>query len=118
MANMVRTARGNLVDMNQLFMDNQKGIALGNASLNARGDKVKNGKVVKTVEERRAEYEQSNERVTKTVSVGVDSKKIEEILKKDVEELTSMTPVKKTEPKVSEEKVSEGFSINDILNNN
>lgn len=45
------TAMGKLIDMNQMMMAHQHKIALGNASLNARGDYLKNGVVVRTQEQ-------------------------------------------------------------------
>ena len=47
-----RTARGKQVDMNKLINQNELTIAVGNAKVNARGDKLGvNGEVVKTREE-------------------------------------------------------------------
>jgi hypothetical protein len=47
-----RTARGKQVDMNKLINQNELTIAVGNAKVNARGDKLgANGEVVKTREE-------------------------------------------------------------------
>lgn len=49
----VRTARGQTIDMGALIKQHQNDIALGNGHMNVRGDIVKKGKIVKTVEERR-----------------------------------------------------------------
>jgi len=47
-----RTARGKQVDMNKLINQNELTIAVGNAKVNARGDKLgANGEIVKTREE-------------------------------------------------------------------
>ena len=47
-----RTARGKQVDMNKLINQNELTIAVGNAKVNARGDKLgANGEVIKTREE-------------------------------------------------------------------
>ena len=105
MSNYVRTARGKVIDMHQLFVDNQKSIAVGNASLNARGDLVKHGKVVKTVEERRAEYEVANSRSSTTISLAPDSKLIEEKAMKEVEEFKATPKPKKVKKEVKEEVV-------------
>ena len=51
MSNMYKTARGASIDFNSLRLNNGHVIAVGNAGVNARGDAVKNGKVVKTREE-------------------------------------------------------------------
>lgn len=105
MSNYVRTARGKVIDMHQLFVDNQKSIAVGNASLNARGDLVKHGKVVKTVEERRAEYEVANSRSSTTISLAPDSKLTEEKAMKEVEEFRETPKPKKVKKEVKEEVV-------------
>lgn len=105
MSNYVRTARGKVIDMHQLFVDNQKSIAVGNASLNARGDLVKHGKVVKTVEERRAEYEVANSRSSTTISLAPDSKLTEEKAMKEVEEFRVTPKPKKVKKEVKEEVV-------------
>lgn len=105
MSNYVRTARGKVIDMHQLFVDNQKSIAVGNASLNARGDLVKHGKVVKTVEERRAEYEVANSRSSTTISLAPDSKLTEEKAMKEVEEFKVTPKPKKVKKEVKEEVV-------------
>lgn len=105
MSNYVRTARGKVIDMHQLFVDNQKSIAVGNASLNARGDLVKHGKVVKTVEERRAEYEVANSRSSTTISLAPDSKLTEEKAMKEVEEFKVTPKLKKVKKEVKEEVV-------------
>lgn len=105
MSNYVRTARGKVIDMHQLFVDNQKSIAVGNASLNARGDLVKHGKVVKTVEERRAEYEVANSRSSTTISLAPDAKLTEEKAMKEVEEFKVTPKLKKVKKEVKEEVV-------------
>lgn len=105
MSNYVRTARGKVIDMHQLFVDNQKSIAVGNASLNARGDLVKHGKVVKTVEERRAEYEVANSRSSTTISLAPDAKLTEEKAMKEVEEFKATPKPKKVKKEIKEEVV-------------
>ena len=105
MSNYVRTARGKVIDMHQLFIKKKKSIAVGNASLNARGDLVKHGKVVKTVEERRAEYEVANSRSSTTISLAPDSKLTEEKAMKEVEEFRVTPKPKKVKKEVKEEVV-------------
>lgn len=56
MGKQYRTARGQLVDMESLAIANEKTIASGNMGVNAKGDKVKGGKVVQTAAERVAPY--------------------------------------------------------------
>lgn len=114
MSNYVRTARGKVIDMHQLFVDNQKSIAVGNASLNARGDLVKHGKVVKTVEERRAEYEVANSRSSTTISLAPDAKLTEEKAMKEVEEFKATPKPKKVKKEVKEEVVVPVQETDDI----
>lgn len=118
MSNYVRTARGKVIDMHQLFVDNQKSIAVGNASLNARGDLVKHGKVVKTVEERRAEYEVANSRSSTTISLAPDSKLTEEKAMKEVEEFKVTPKPKKVKKEVKEEVVVPVQETADIKSEN
>ena len=117
MANLVRTAKGKLIDLNQLINDNQKATALGNGHMNARGDIIKNGKVVKTVEEQRKEYEEANERtnVTRTVSVS-SAEKLDKFLESEVEELKVSTEPKKEKKETKSKSKVEGLSLTDILN--
>jgi hypothetical protein len=51
MANVHRTARGKGVDLDKLKLMNETTIAVGNADVNARGDIVKGGKIIKTREQ-------------------------------------------------------------------
>lgn len=51
MSNMYTTAKGATIDMNQLKLKNENVIAVGNAGVNARGDIVERGRVVKTREQ-------------------------------------------------------------------
>jgi len=51
MANVYTTSRGKHIDMNRLKLLNEKTIAVGNAGVNARGDQVKGGKIIKSREE-------------------------------------------------------------------
>lgn len=135
MANLVRTAKGRLIDLNQLAKDNQKAVALGNGHMNARGDIIKHGKVVKTVEEQRKEYEEVEAKITvsKNISVSSNSDKLEEVFKQEVEELKPKHLKKAPKPAPLEEPAKpvvneaeivpveepkpadEGFTINDIF---
>ncbi|MEE8233129.1 MAG: hypothetical protein V3R41_00415, partial [Gammaproteobacteria bacterium] len=47
-----RTAKGKPLDMEALRIANEKTIAGGNMSVNAKGDIIQNGKVIKTAKER------------------------------------------------------------------
>ena len=91
MSGMIKTAKGEFIDMDLLYKKNQTEIALGNKSMNARGDLLKNGKVIKTVEERRQEYYKLKEDVKETVALedivinSDDNKK--SIIEEEVKEL-------------------------------
>lgn len=50
-----KSAKGRVVNFDEMVLKNAKTIAVGNANLNARGDLLgKNGKVVQTAEQRNA----------------------------------------------------------------
>lgn len=50
-----KSAKGRVVNFDEMVLKNAKTIAVGNANLNARGDVIgKNGKVVQTAEQRTA----------------------------------------------------------------
>jgi len=51
MPNMYKTARGVSVDLNALKLNNERVVAVGNAGVNARGDLVQNGRIIKTREQ-------------------------------------------------------------------
>lgn len=51
MPNIYKTARGVPLDLNNLKLNNEHTVAVGNAGVNARGDIVKNGQIIKTREQ-------------------------------------------------------------------
>jgi len=55
MARKYRTAKGKMIDMEAMRTANEKTIAAGNMSVNAKGDVIRGGKVVKTAKERATE---------------------------------------------------------------
>lgn len=59
-----RTAKGQLVDIETLAMANEKTVAVGNMGVNAKGDKVKGGRVVVPAAERVAPYHKVKKQVT------------------------------------------------------
>jgi hypothetical protein len=66
----VRTMRGHTLDMSQLISKNEKAIALGNASMNARGDILgARGEIVKRREQVAQEYYASNPKAVKQVAL-------------------------------------------------
>lgn len=59
----IRSMRGDIIDMNALRSANEKTSAVGNAKMNARGDRLgRDGRVVKTKEQVVEEYYRSNPR--------------------------------------------------------
>ena len=67
---MVRSMRGKFVDMARLAAENAHKVALGNASMNARGDRVgPGGKVIKTHEQITSEYHSNNPKAVKQVAL-------------------------------------------------
>lgn len=66
----VTSMRGEVVDMNRLAAKNETTVALGNASMNARGDLLgAGGKVVKTREQLSAEFYASSAKTVKHVAL-------------------------------------------------
>ena len=66
----VKTMRGELIDMGLLVAKNEKAIALGNASMNARGDIVgPNGEVLKARGIAAQDYYASNPKAVKQVAL-------------------------------------------------
>ena len=67
---MVRSMRGASLDMSRLAADNAHKIAIGNASMNARGDRIgPGGKVIKTHEQITSEYHTNNPKAVKQVAL-------------------------------------------------
>jgi len=60
-----KTNRGRTIDMEAMRLANEKAIAAGNMSVNAKGDIVQGGKVVKTAKERVAPSYQKTTQVKK-----------------------------------------------------
>lgn len=65
----VRTMRGQTLDMARLMAQNATKVALGNASMNARGDIVDGKRIVKPREEIAREYHRSNPKAVKQVAL-------------------------------------------------
>ena len=63
-----KTLRGELVDMALFTQANSKQVAIGNASMNAAGDRIgPGGKVIKTRSQIATEYNQTNPRSVRHV---------------------------------------------------
>jgi hypothetical protein len=66
----VKTMRGKELDMSALIAKNPTAIAVGNANMNARGDRIgPGGKIVKRREEIAMEYHENNSQAVKTVGI-------------------------------------------------
>lgn len=103
---MVKSYRGQEVDLNKLIKEQGNNMSLGNTNLNGRGDIVKHGEVVKTREERLNEWMKSHKEETSiNLSEDGSSTKIEEDLVKSntfEENKRIAKPRNKIEPKVEE----------------
>jgi hypothetical protein len=65
----IKSLRGRVIDMTNIMAKHGNKVAVGNAKMNAQGDKLgKNGKIVKTHQEISAEYNQAPKSV-KTVAL-------------------------------------------------
>jgi len=61
-----KTARGRAIDVDAMLLKNEKKIAVGNANLNTRGDKIgPGGKIVKSKEQIANEYYRANPNAVK-----------------------------------------------------
>lgn len=68
-----RTAQGKVIDMEALMAEHEETIAVGNAKMNARGDKLgPGGKIEQTVQEAAAAYYEENPNAVKTQSIKDD----------------------------------------------
>lgn len=66
----IKTMRGDTLDMSQLAAKNEKVVALGNASMNARGDIIgARGQVMKRREQVAQEYHAANPKAVKQVAL-------------------------------------------------
>lgn len=61
-----RTQKGKLIDMEAMRAVNEKTVAAGNMSVNAKGDEIKGGKVVKPARERIRPHQQVKTQVART----------------------------------------------------
>jgi len=111
---MVKSFRGQNVDMEKLMNQQGDAMSLGNTKLNGRGDVVKHGKIVETRAQRLAKWMENHktERATVNLAEDKESKKLEEeIAKQSFEETKRVAKPKKSfEPKIelnTEPKVEE-----------
>ena len=86
-----RTQKGKLIDMEAMRIANEGRVAAGNMNVNAKGDEVKGGKVVKPVRDRVRKHQKVKTQVARTSLKP-------EIKKRDAQINTPQEP----EPKVEE----------------
>ena len=107
---MVKSYRGQEVDLNKIVREQGDNMSLGNTNLNGRGDIVKHGKVVKSRAERLEEWMKSHKSESTSVNMANDGKLEgfeEEIARVNTfEDKKVAKPKKNIEPKI-EEKVEE-----------
>lgn len=66
----VRSMRGQQIDMVKLISENSQKVAIGNAGLNARGDKVTSqGMIIATREQVMTEYNSTNPKAVKQMGL-------------------------------------------------
>lgn len=74
-----RTMQGQIIDMDKLMQKHELTPAVGNAKMNARGDKLgPGGKIVKTREQVVAEYYEANPKAAVKVKAPPAAKVVEE----------------------------------------
>lgn len=66
----IKTMRGHDIDMSRFIARNESAVAIGNASMNARGDVVgPGGSIIKTREQVAQEYHRSNPKAVRQVGL-------------------------------------------------
>jgi hypothetical protein len=105
---LVKTARGEMLDMNKLTRENEKTLAVsgGGVSMNSRGDLLgRGGKVIKTREQLEVAYNRANKNATHNVSLKKPS------VVADINETVSLEQVseafKKAEERAKKRKTGE-----------
>lgn len=109
---MVKSYRGQEVDLNRIIKEQGNAMTLGNTSLNGRGDLVRHGKIVKTKEQRVKEWNETHpmERAKADISYDKNMEKVEEEMSKQnaFDEKRVAKPKKQPKPNfIEEEKVEE-----------
>lgn len=106
---MARSAKGKEIDMEAIARTGEQTVAVGNASMNARGDLIgKGGKIIKTREQLTREYHQNSANSVKNVPISSEVKKMFEKPKQE-----KLTPIKE-EVKKSQKKVEKKGEVKKI----
>ncbi len=99
----VRTMRGDTLDMSRLIAQNEKVVALGNASMNARGDIVgQGGQVLRSRENVSQDYYNRNPKAVKQVALRDISG---EVFMSPAQAMAEIAPAPKAAPKAQAPKV-------------
>ena len=89
--------RGTTIDMDSMRRENEKVPALGNMQVNAKGDKIKNGKVTQTADEIARERGRVQAAIVSTGFKGpMPAVPVQEQLKTPLK-ATTVAPIKETE---------------------
>jgi predicted ATPase len=105
---MVRSFRGKEVNMLALAKKNEHKIALGNASMNSKGDIIgKGGIIIKTREEQLREYEESVLQQTESGFKTNNLSDLEKTLQKITNKPEKIKPIKKDTEEKKEVKQQE-----------
>jgi len=107
-----RTNKGKTIDMEAMRVANERTIASGNMKVNAKGDEVKGGKVVKTAKERVKPYYKNKQTQIARTSV---KPKLKESDKKVNLSKAAVEDEKKDEPKITLRTRDDGSQYNEIL---
>ena len=94
---MVRSYRGQEVDMDKIIQQQGETMSLGNTHLNGRGDEVRHGQIVKSRAERLKEY-LKNHPIKKEASVNLAEDDYSKKVEKEIEQTNPFEEIKK--PKV------------------
>lgn len=107
----VKTMRGEMLDMGQLVAKNERKVALGNASMNARGDIVTpSGKIVKSREAVSQDYYRNPKKAVRSVSLRDISS---EVFQTPTEAVAALTAPKPEAPTAEAPKVHTKRKIED-----
>lgn len=108
-----RTNKGKMIDMEAMRAANEQATAAGNMRVNAKGDEIKGGKVVKTAKERVAPYYKAKKQTART-SIKPPIKKKDAQINTPVEE--ELPPEVVEEPPVVKLKTrDDGSTYNEIM---
>ena len=110
-----RTNKGKLIDMEAMRAQNEAAVATGNMRVNAKGDEIKGGKVVKTVRERVQPQRTQQKQVART-SIKPPIKKKDAQLNTPVEEAPKQETILDEQPtSISEKTRDDGSKYRELM---